>query len=363
MFACLRGKQQLAWNAGMFAKSGGGAVCLFAVIGFLLAVPQNPRSPLNFSDSALRKGAEPKQKELQFDLSKLETGALCTGAPDYATDTTPDISPNPAPAPSDPPPALQHDRKQAILSLIHYPWEKLGFNIAFLGSRLGYRAMTLTAPRRIEVYLRPGESEQQQAYDLAHELGHAFDLKYNDDARRRKWRELRGIKMSTPWFGCDACPDYATPAGDFAETFAFLLLGPGNFHSLIAPLPPIEKVPELADFCHIEHLSEFLEAQLRKEERGDKIQSATAGIPKAVQLPKGKTPDTAANMSKTAHVPDATKIQILNDPEEDLSDFESPQQCAPVELQGTPNERLFDVQQFPQDGQSLAPAAILPKTR
>jgi hypothetical protein len=334
--------KQLAWNAGMFAKSGIGAVCLFVVVGFLLAVPQNPRFPLNFSDSALERSAKPDPREPEFDLSKLETGAVCTGAPDFATDTTTDVSINPVPEPSVPPPALQHDRKQAILSLIHYPWEELGFNISFLGSRFGYRAMTLTARRRIEVYLRPGESEEQQAYDLAHELGHAFDLKYNDDARRRKWRELRGIKISAPWFGCDACPDYATPAGDFAETFAFLLLGPGNFHSLIAPLPLIDRVPELAEFCHIEHLSEVLEAQLKKHDRGEKIQSAKTGVSR---LPKGnKTPEAAASMSKSAQVPDASgTVEILSGPEESLINLESPQSDAPLELNDSSKKRLLEI--------------------
>ena len=337
----------------MFAKSSKGAVCLFLVVGFLLTVPRNPRSPLNFSDSALPRDADQKE-------ARLETAAACTGDPNNSTDTPPDISP--APASSDPLPALQHDRKEAILALIHYPWEELGFNIAFLGSRFGYRAMTLTARRRIEVYLRPGESASQQAFDLAHELGHAFDLKYNDDARRRKWRELRDIKVSTPWFGCDACPDYSTPAGDFAETFAFLLLGPGNFHSLIASLPTIDKVPDLAAFCRIEHLSEVLDAQLKKDDRNEKVQAARGEISKAVQPPKGRAPETAASMSKSVQIPDATKIRILSGAEENLSRFESPQQDAPVQLHGSSKERLFDIQQLPEESQTATPDSIQTKT-
>jgi hypothetical protein len=359
MSACPRERQQFAWNAGMFEKSRRGPLGLFLVVGFLLAVPQNPRLPLNFSDSAPLTRTGQKEKagsESDFDLSKLETGAVCTGAPEYATDTPPDISSTPAPAPGDALHEFQKDRKKAIMSLIHYPWEELGFKIAFMSPRLGYRAMTLTAQRRIEVYLRPGESAAQQAYDLAHELGHAFDLKYNDDERRRKWRELRGIKVSAPWFGCDACPDYGTPAGDFAETFAFLLLGPGNFHSLTAPLPSIDKVPELAAFCHIEHLSKDLDAQLKNKDRMEKVQTSRAKVPQAVQLPKAnKTPDAAGNMSKSAQIPDAPeKTQILRGPEENLSDFESPQKEAPVELQDSLKERLFDIQ-LPEASQSLIP--------
>jgi hypothetical protein len=118
--------------------------------------------------------------------------------------------------------------------------------------------MTITGHKRIEVYVRPSEDATMQAFDLAHEFGHAFDLKYNDYEQRLKWLQLRGIDPSTPWFGCDACPDYSTPAGDFAETFAYLLLGPGSYHSLMAPPPTPDQIPELAKFCGIEHISDAL---------------------------------------------------------------------------------------------------------
>jgi len=159
------------------------------------------------------------------------------------------------------------DRKHAVLELIDYPWEALGFDIVFLNSRPGYRAMTLSERQRIEIYIRQGDDLMLQAYDLAHELGHAYDLKYNDDARRRKWLALRGIGASTPWFGCDACPDYGTPAGDFAETFAFLLLGPGNFHSTLSPQPREDQMLELAAFCRIQHISEAFNISDMKEDK------------------------------------------------------------------------------------------------
>jgi hypothetical protein len=146
----------------------------------------------------------------------------------------------------------QKRRKAAVLSMIRFPWNRLGYEIAFLGPRPGYRAMTLVEKRRIEIYMRPGESALLQAYDLAHELGHAFDLEYNDTARRQRWLQLRGIKSSSPWFGCDGCPDYSTPAGDFAETFALLVLGPGNYHSHMAQPPRRAQIPELLAFCQLD---------------------------------------------------------------------------------------------------------------
>ncbi|PYV01681.1 MAG: hypothetical protein DMG10_16905 [Acidobacteria bacterium] len=151
---------------------------------------------------------------------------------------------------------LQQRRDAEVFAMIRFCRERLGYDIAFLGPRVGYRAMTLTNSRRIEIYMRPGDSARLQAYDLAHELGHAFDLEHNNAERRRRWRELRGIPLSTPWFACNRCPDYGTPAGDFAETFAFLLLGPGNYRSTMALPPTREQVQELAAFCQTERMGE-----------------------------------------------------------------------------------------------------------
>ena len=139
----------------------------------------------------------------------------------------------------------------AVLSLINYPWQQLGYEVVFLSPRPGFRAMTISDRRRIEIYARSSDHPIDLAYDLAHELGHAFDLERNDDERRSRWCELRGIDPSMPWFGCNRCPDYGTPAGDFAETFAFLLLGPGNYHSRLAPPPDLSMIPQLASFCGI----------------------------------------------------------------------------------------------------------------
>jgi hypothetical protein len=148
----------------------------------------------------------------------------------------------------------QQRRKAEVIGMIRFCRAKLGYDIAFLAPRAGYRAMTIASKRRIEIYVRPDDSARLQAYDLAHELGHAFDLEYNNAERRRLWRELRGIPLSTPWFACNRCPDYGTPAGDFAETFAFLLLGPGNYRSTMAQAPTREQIPRLAAFCRTDQI-------------------------------------------------------------------------------------------------------------
>jgi hypothetical protein len=118
----------------------------------------------------------------------------------------------------------------------------------FLEPRKGYRAMTFPARQRIEVYARPGDDPQRVAHDIAHEIGHALDVTYNNAATRANWLRIRGIKAGTPWFGCNRCSDYGTPSGDFAEVFALLLVGGGHFSGRIAPQPTSDEWSTLAAF-------------------------------------------------------------------------------------------------------------------
>ena len=136
-------------------------------------------------------------------------------------------------------------RQKAALALITIPWQQLKYNLVFMAPRRGYRAMTFPADRRIEIYFRPADDPRLVAYDIAHELGHAIDLTFNTKEIRQKWMQLRGIDPSIAWFGCDACSDFKTPAGDFAETFAFLLLGPGHFSGRIAKPPSQDQIAGL----------------------------------------------------------------------------------------------------------------------
>jgi hypothetical protein len=145
-------------------------------------------------------------------------------------------------------PGLSHaadPREKAALTQIGFDPHELNYAISFLPGRPGYRAMTLGKEHRIEVYVRPHDDSQLLAYDIAHELGHVIDLTYNTEESRRQWMKARGIDANTPWFGCNRCSDYKTPSGDFAETFAFLLLGPGHFAGRIAPPPSARQIPEL----------------------------------------------------------------------------------------------------------------------
>ena len=139
-------------------------------------------------------------------------------------------------------------REKAALALIEFPWQELQYDIVFMAPRRGVRAMTFTGEHRIEIYVRPEDDTHLLAYDIAHELGHAIDMTLNTAEIREKWMKARGIDPATPWFGCSGCSDFNTPAGDFAETFAFFLLGPGHFAGCIAPSPPVNQILTLAPF-------------------------------------------------------------------------------------------------------------------
>ena len=139
-------------------------------------------------------------------------------------------------------------RNAAALALIPFSWQQLHYQISFLPPQKGLRAMIFPNEHRIEVYARPLDGARRIAYDIAHELGHAIDMTLNNAETRRNWMALRGIDPATPWFGCDRCTDFNTPAGDFAETFALMLLGPGNFHGRIAPAPTEEQLQLLRPF-------------------------------------------------------------------------------------------------------------------
>ena len=164
-------------------------------------------------------------------------------------------APPPAPAPAElapadepvpaPPEWLQR-RADEALALISYPWQVFGYEIHFHSGRAGTRAQTLRIERRIEVFARPTDSARRTAYDLAHEIAHVFDFTRGTETVHARWLEARGLQ-GREWYGCNACSDLATPAGDFAESFAYWLVPGGDFGSRLGPPPSDEQRALLAE--------------------------------------------------------------------------------------------------------------------
>lgn len=161
-------------------------------------------------------------------------------------DELPEPLPEPLPAPT----TWQAERGHEAIAGIDYPWERLGWRIEFLAGRPGLLGLILPAERRIEIYVRRGQSLEHLRYVIAHEIGHAVDITYNDDARRARWLELRGLAPDTTWFGCARCPDYATGAGDYAEVFAWWQAGQLVFRSELAPAPSPDALSALEPLFH-----------------------------------------------------------------------------------------------------------------
>ncbi len=97
-------------------------------------------------------------------------------------------------------------------------------------------AYTWPQQQRIEVFAQPNWDRDTLSRVLAHEIGHAIDIEHGSPELRRQWLELRAID-STGWWPGDAAADFHTGAGDFAETFAFALVGNDDFRSEVGDVP------------------------------------------------------------------------------------------------------------------------------
>ena len=67
-----------------------------------------------------------------------------------------------------------------------------------------------TRERRIEIFVRAGDTAWDVARVVAHEFGHAVDLRRNSSTDRERWREQRGLG-DVQWWPESGEPDFATP--------------------------------------------------------------------------------------------------------------------------------------------------------
>lgn len=172
---------------------------------------------------------------------------VAAAQPEPEPEVVPEADPTPgqqveAPPPS--PPTIE-ERGRAALALVHYPYERTGFTIRFEAARPGFLGLTSEATRTITIYLRPSHTIDAVARTIAHEIGHAIDLAFMNNARRAQYLELRGLGV-VEWMPCERCSDYASPAGDFAEVFAMLVFPTDpTFRSKIAAPPSPAQLAEL----------------------------------------------------------------------------------------------------------------------
>lgn len=141
-------------------------------------------------------------------------------------------------------------RGAAALAEIAYPWQERlpGWEIQFIAAEEGAYGYTLTRENRIDIYVRADQSHELLAHVVAHEIGHAVDVTLNDGGDRARWQDLRGIHAA-PWWPDNRAADFATGAGDFAESFAAWQIGADAFRSELGDPPNLEERTLLAELA------------------------------------------------------------------------------------------------------------------
>ncbi|MPY93134.1 MAG: hypothetical protein GEV08_08720 [Acidimicrobiia bacterium] len=147
-------------------------------------------------------------------------------------------------------PTTPEARGEAALARISYPWRSLlaGWTVQFFDGRTGLLGGTWTYEKRIEIYVRPEHTDEEVAFTVAHELGHAVDVTLLTDAERGHWRAARGVPAAVPWWVESGATDFSSCSGDWAEAFAVWQVG-GWSHSRVAGQPTPEQLALLADLA------------------------------------------------------------------------------------------------------------------
>ncbi|HZQ27571.1 MAG TPA: hypothetical protein VFA94_07725 [Acidimicrobiales bacterium] len=140
-----------------------------------------------------------------------------------------------------PPPVRKAGADEVVakraLSMVDITNVKVGYRLVFAPPQPGVRAQTDRATKTITVFAAPFDDPASLAHDVAHELGHAFDDRFLDDAGRRAYLKARGVP-DAPWWPGAQVSDYGTGAGDFAEVFALCHASASTeFRSQLAPRP------------------------------------------------------------------------------------------------------------------------------
>lgn len=214
------------------------ALCV-ALTGTLSAVPAlgSPGQPLRPPAAALESARGPRPSDVS---PKPQPTARVLGVRASRA--------RPSTEQGAPPPGLCVDtgsrwveqRGAAALARMRFDWRALGYQVRFLPSKRGSLGATYPASERIDIYVRScaAQSNDLLAVTVAHELGHAFDIRYGTRERHAAWLRLRGIPAGTTWYPNPPAPqDFSYGCGDFAEVFALWQVSGRYFASTLAAPP------------------------------------------------------------------------------------------------------------------------------
>ena len=217
--------------------------------------------PTATTDKANLRASEPEVA----DLNRLSgTLAPVRSANPVSATAGDDDAPGPAPsiiapftataAPPAGPPVAERSRAESrgeeALDTIRFPWKDhlADWTITFVDAHDGAYGYTYPYEQRIKVFIRPSMSDELLRHVLAHEIGHAIDVTRNTGDERDQWAEARGIRGADWWPGGGAS-DFATGAGDFAESFAVWQVGGNEFRSTLGPRPTEAQLRLLAELA------------------------------------------------------------------------------------------------------------------
>ena len=139
-------------------------------------------------------------------------------------------------------------RSQNALATLKDNGSRSGVTVTFLGPKPGYLGLTYPSQHHVDVFVRScsAESAALLRHVVSHEMGHAYDAAHMTPALRAAYLAMRGIPAGTPWFGCSYCTDFATPAGDFAETYSQWQRGSHDSRTQMAPMPDATQLAAIA---------------------------------------------------------------------------------------------------------------------
>ena len=139
--------------------------------------------------------------------------------------------------------------RELVLSQISFPWQErlAGWTIEFLPARKGYRGSTFPREQLIQIYLRDELTVSDYVHVVAHEIGHAIDVTYLDDSDHERWNLARGRDGGSQWWVASGADDFASGAGDWAESFAWSQQPSGKFYSRLGGPPTADQLAVMVD--------------------------------------------------------------------------------------------------------------------